>query len=312
SDEKIPTLDETVQTALKNGSRAYLELKTNPNENQLRTILDIVEKHGMAPRTTWLIWDTSPGILKKMNDLARTDSAMAMLTHEMTEESISQALTLKKKSGREFWISAKYNTVTEGLIGLAHEEGLKVNVWTVNDNSTAFRFYKWGADSITTDGIVNLKNYMEAIGYTPEEASQEQDTENPGNSALPAADQDRSADAGILADDESCSLTQPDNAAADITKASDMIEAAGPSLSEDCSAAPDTQTETEDIEASSAKEPQENAPTADAAVTQKAAPDPDSDAAQDTTPIIYDAEQQETVPAVNADAADDSAPQVES
>ena len=312
SGEKIPTLDETVQTALKNGSREYLELKTNPNESQLKTILDTVEKHGMAPRTTWLIWDTSPGILKKMNNLARTDSAMAMLTREMTEESISQALTLKKNSGREFWISAKYNTVTEGLIGLAHEEGLKVNVWTVNDNSTAFQFYKWGADSITTDGIVNMKNYMEAIGYTPEEATQEQDTENAGNSALPESDQNRSADACIMAVDESCSTAQSGNAAADVTKASDMIESAGPSLSEDCNAAPDTQIETEDIEASSAADPQENAPTADAAVTQKAAPDPDPDAAQNTTPIIYDAEHQETVPTVDTDAADDSAPKVES
>ena len=35
---------------------------------------------------------------------------------------------------------------------------------------------------------------LEAIGYTPEEATQEQDTENAGNSAFPEMDQDRSAD----------------------------------------------------------------------------------------------------------------------
>ena len=173
SGQKIPTLEEVVRATLKNGTHEYLELKTNPSDSQLRTIIDIVEKNGMAPQTTWLIWDTSPGILTKMNDLIRSDTAIGMLTQEMTEESISQALALKEKSGREFWISANHNTVSEDLIGLAHDAGLKVNVWTVNDNSTAFKFFKWGVDSITTDGIVNMKNYMEAIGYTPESASED-------------------------------------------------------------------------------------------------------------------------------------------
>ena len=317
SGQKIPTLEEVVRATLKNGTHEYLELKTNPTDSQLKTIIDIVEKNGMAPQTTWLIWDTSPGILTKMNDLVRSDSAIGMLTQEMTEESISQALALKEKSGREFWISANHNTVSEDLIGLAHDAGLKVNVWTVNDNSTAFKFFKWGVDSITTDGIVNMKNYMEAIGYTPESASEdtpETDDAAAGNGALPETDEAQSAGCSIPADTGSEKLTPAEDgnetetsaqedAAAGIADTADMVEAAIPAVSEE-----NTDGSSEAAEACSpadaaAADQQVNVPAEDAAAQQDTAPTEDAAVQQDTVPAEDTAAPDVPAPAGSSDPA---------
>ena len=322
SGQKIPTLEEVVRATLKNGTHEYLELKTNPSDSQLRTIIDIVEKNGMAPQTTWLIWDTSPGILTKMNDLIRSDTAIGMLTQEMTEESISQALALKEKSGREFWISANHNTVSEDLIGLAHEVGLKVNVWTVNDNSTAFKFFKWGVDSITTDGIVNMKNYMEAIGYTPESASEdtpETDDAAAGNGALPETDEAQSAGCSIPADTGSEKLTpaedgnetettaQEDAAAVD-ADAADTVEAAVPAVSEENTAGSAAAAEACSPADAAAADQQVIVPAEDTASQQDTVPTEDAAAQQDTAPAEDAAAQQDTVPAEDTAAPDVPAP----
>ena len=322
SGQKIPTLEEVVRATLKNGTHEYLELKTNPSDSQLRTIIDIVEKNGMAPQTTWLIWDTSPGILTKMNDLIRSDTAIGMLTQEMTEESISQALALKEKSGREFWISANHNTVSEDLIGLAHEVGLKVNVWTVNDNSTAFKFFKWGVDSITTDGIVNMKNYMEAIGYTPESASEdtpETDDAAAGNGALPETDEAQSAGCSIPADTGSEKLTPAEDgnetettaqedAAAGIADTADMVEAAIPAVSEENTAGSAAAAEACSPADAAAADQQVIVPAEDTASQQDTVPTEDAAAQQDTAPAEDAAAQQDTVPAEDTAAPDVPAP----
>ena len=73
-----------------------------------------------------------------------------------------QHLSLKKKSGREFWISAFADSITKGLIDKAHKSGIKVNAWTLTSNNQAAQFYQWGIDSITTNGYVNVKNYLES------------------------------------------------------------------------------------------------------------------------------------------------------
>ena len=322
SGQKIPTLEEVVRATLKNGTHEYLELKTNPSDSQLRTIIDIVEKNGMAPQTTWLIWDTSPGILTKMNDLIRSDTAIGMLTQEMTEESISQALALKEKSGREFWISANHNTVSEDLIGLAHEVGLKVNVWTVNDNSTAFKFFKWGVDSITTDGIVNMKNYMEAIGYTPESASEdtpETDDAAAGNGALPETDEAQSAGCSIPADTGSEKLTPAEDgnetettaqedAAAGIADTADMVEAAIPAVSEENTAGSAAAAEACSPADAAAADQQVIVPAEDTASQQDTVPTEDAAAQQDTAPAEDAAAQQDTVPAEDTAAPGVPAP----
>ena len=160
--QKIPTLKETVRTCKENGLTEYLEIKTHLSEAQAKNIVSIVRSGGMSSDTVWLVWENSISNLEKMNRLADKSSAIGILSEAMTGKTISLAVSLKKKSGREFWISACADSITKVLIDKAHKSGIKVNAWTMSSNNQAAQFYQWGIDSITTDGYVNVKNYLES------------------------------------------------------------------------------------------------------------------------------------------------------
>ena len=160
--QKIPTLKETVRTCKENGLTEYLEIKTHLSEAQAKNIVSIVRSGGMSSNTVWLVWENSTSNLEKMNRLADKSSAIGILSEAMTGKTISLAVSLKKKSGREFWISAFADSITKGLIDKAHKSGIKVNAWTLTSNNQAAKFYQWGIDSITTNGYVNVKNYLES------------------------------------------------------------------------------------------------------------------------------------------------------
>ena len=160
--QKIPTLKETVRTCKENGLTEYLEIKTHLSEAQAKNIVSIVRSGGMSSDTVWLVWENSISNLEKMNRLADKSSAIGILSEAMTGKTISLAVSLKKKSGREFWISACADSITKVLIDKAHKSGIKVNAWTLTSNNQAAKFYQWGIDSITTDGYVNVKNYLES------------------------------------------------------------------------------------------------------------------------------------------------------
>ena len=160
--QKIPTLKETVRTCKENGLTEYLEIKTHLSEAQAKNIVSIVRSGGMSSNTVWLVWENSTSNLEKMNRLADKSSAIGILSEAMTGKTISLAVSLKKKSGREFWISACADSITKGLIDKAHKSGIKVNAWTLTSNNQAAQFYQWGIDSITTNGYVNVKNYLES------------------------------------------------------------------------------------------------------------------------------------------------------
>ncbi len=160
--QKIPTLKETVRTCKENGLTEYLEIKTHLTEAQAKNIVSIVRGGGMSPDTVWLVWENSTSNLEKMNRLADKSSAIGILSEGMTTKTISLASSLKKKSGRELWICSFVDAITKNLITKAHKAGIKVNAWTLSDSSQAAKLYGWGIDSITTNGCVNVKNYLES------------------------------------------------------------------------------------------------------------------------------------------------------
>lgn len=116
----------------------------------------------MSSDTVWLVWENSTSNLEKMNRLADKSSAIGILSEGMTTRTISLASSLKKKSGRELWICSFVDAITKSLITKAHKAGIKVNAWTLSDSSQAAKLYGWGIDSITTNGCVNVKNYLES------------------------------------------------------------------------------------------------------------------------------------------------------
>ena len=60
------------------------------------------------------------------------------------------------------WLQAEYRLINESDIRIAHEAGLKIGAWTVNDVDIAIKLTEMGIDEITTDNpsliIRNLKH----------------------------------------------------------------------------------------------------------------------------------------------------------
>ncbi|PKQ28852.1 MAG: hypothetical protein CVT63_00865 [Candidatus Anoxymicrobium japonicum] len=61
--------------------------------------------------------------------------------------------------GAEF-IAPHCSTIDEDLVRRAHESGLKVIAWTVNDEDEFSRLYGWGVDAIITDHYFKMRDLL--------------------------------------------------------------------------------------------------------------------------------------------------------
>ena len=67
---------------------------------------------------------------------------------------------LIKKIGGKVWCPF-YRDITKKNVDMAHEEGLVVNVWTVNKENDMIQMIKYGVDAIITDYPLFLKEVCE-------------------------------------------------------------------------------------------------------------------------------------------------------
>ena len=67
---------------------------------------------------------------------------------------------LVKKLGGNVW-HPKYTDIKREDVRLSHEEGLPVNVWTVNEEYDMMRMIDYDVDGIMTDYPVKLKELCE-------------------------------------------------------------------------------------------------------------------------------------------------------
>jgi len=49
------------------------------------------------------------------------------------------------------WLHVQYDLISEEDVELVHDEGMKINAWTVNDVFVANELANYGVDAITTD-----------------------------------------------------------------------------------------------------------------------------------------------------------------
>lgn len=59
-----------------------------------------------------------------------------------------------------FAIHPRHNLVNQELINYAHENNVKINIWTVNSKAAMKKFIQMGVDGIITDNIQNAKKVL--------------------------------------------------------------------------------------------------------------------------------------------------------
>ena len=58
-------------------------------------------------------------------------------------------------------IHPRHNLVNQELINYAHDNNIKVNIWTVNTKGLMKKFIQMGVDGVITDNIQNAKKALE-------------------------------------------------------------------------------------------------------------------------------------------------------
>ena len=183
----IPKLSDLLELALNNISDDLiinLEIKSTPVEDNLtpspnamaRLITNEVNKTELKGKVIYSSFDWR--ILREIKNINHQISR-AYLTSELKGkvydkspwldfmplyDSDSRELPrLIKTLGGEAW-HPKHKDINKDMVRISHEEGLPVNVWTVNEKYEMLRMIEYGVDGIITDYPLRLKKLCEKEG----------------------------------------------------------------------------------------------------------------------------------------------------
>jgi len=184
TNQKIPMLSELLELTSNNvvdDLLINLEIKSTPIEENftpppdvmVKLIIDEVNKSIIKDKVIYSSFDWR--ILREIKNLDPKISR-AYLTSEqrgkiydkspwmdfmpLYDSDTSELPRLIKTLGGEAW-HPKHKDVNKDVVRIAHEEGLPVNVWTVNEEFDMLRMIDYGVDGIMTDYPLRLKELCE-------------------------------------------------------------------------------------------------------------------------------------------------------
>lgn len=190
---RMPTWDEFIALVRKSGAgdrmRFNIEIKLDPREPHLapsaeryaEATVKAIRDAGIANRSTVISfnWATTAAVAKLApeietglitfeasspnENMRRGQPGASPWLNGHDVDAYSSVPQMVKAAGGKVWV-AFWRNVTPELVKEAHGLGLKVNVWTVNDQPTMEKMIDLGVDGITTDYPDRLRAVMQARG----------------------------------------------------------------------------------------------------------------------------------------------------
>jgi len=147
SGEKIPTLKEVLELSR---GRVLVNIELKKGDLGQYTMIDLVDrsfdeviKMGMEDRVVFSSFDPFPlgGIQE------RSPRIQVNFLYNKPWTSLQEVI-----GGHPFFIlTFRKSVLTQAHISKAHQEGIKVNVYTLNTEEEIAQFLQWGVDGIITD-----------------------------------------------------------------------------------------------------------------------------------------------------------------
>lgn len=144
ADLVMPTLEEYLSICQRYEKVAVLELKNAMKTETIQKIVRVIEEMEYLDKTIFISFALSNLITLRQ---AYPQASIQYLVEEIGD--LPALLEILKKYG--FDIDAKHTAIKEEMIPQFHENGIKVNVWTVNTAERAERLQQIGVDYITTN-----------------------------------------------------------------------------------------------------------------------------------------------------------------
>lgn len=153
--EKIPTLQTVIEFAKTVPIKLYIETKTvkSARKDFERKVEEVLDEEGFDSFVVVQSFDVES--LKRMKAI-NPNIKTALLVEHLTDETIELA---KQISASE--VAPNHESVKSLLVRRAHEAGLKVTVWTVDDPAEIKRLQEAGVDGIITNRPEIVKNLIQ-------------------------------------------------------------------------------------------------------------------------------------------------------
>lgn len=137
-DDEIPTLEEVLDSVQKR-VKLLIEIKEKGIEEQ---IISLIHKKGLLNNV--IIISFHEDVLKKVREL--NDEVETGLVYVRHKNPIKTALEIKAQ-----FLLSLYRFTHSTMINKAHESGLKIIVWTINNKEEVAEYRKKGVDGIASD-----------------------------------------------------------------------------------------------------------------------------------------------------------------
>ena len=149
TDERIPTLAEFL-AACNDSIRLNVELKETARSPDLaRAVLDVLREHQLVDRAVVTCFDLSPLVeLRKLEPALPVGIILTAVKGDMTRLPVNI-------------LSLNQRLVRADVVRRAHQRGLEVYAWTVNDRATALRLLDLGCDNLITSDPVLMREVVD-------------------------------------------------------------------------------------------------------------------------------------------------------
>ena len=145
--EKIPTLLELIKVA-KEKVGLQIEIKSS---GLVEKLIKLLKEENLV--NTSIVSCFAFDELVKLKNLEPKLKLGFLLPAELVRVSQIKRKILKAIDKKFYAIHPHYNIANKEIIDFAHDNNLKVNVWTVNDKDVMERLIALGVDGIITDDI---------------------------------------------------------------------------------------------------------------------------------------------------------------
>lgn len=138
----IPTLIEYIMTCQKFNKVAVVEFKNHFEEEHILEMCEIIDRENCLCTTVFISFDLENLLAVRRKYPDQPVQYLSSSYHE-------GILELLKENKMD--LDIYHRELTKEKLDLLHENGIKVNVWTVDDKKTAEKYADWGVDYITTN-----------------------------------------------------------------------------------------------------------------------------------------------------------------